>query len=50
MQRPGFNRDIVECKEHHFLFHVVAINRFNRDIVECKGGRKASVSRNANGK
>ena len=32
----GFNRDIVECKDHELLPDYAGQCGFNRDIVECK--------------
>ena len=37
--RPGFNRDIVECKEDNNVAINTGEERFNRDIVECKDAR-----------
>ena len=34
--QPGFNRDIVECKDECLPLLKEWQNRFNRDIMECK--------------
>ena len=40
----GFNRDIVECKEHiKIVVYHLSIG-FNRDIVECKASEMKDIT------